>query len=99
MPLATRTRHATATPRADDRLLAGVAATKRVACPTYSTCIDAADTDGNLIIAAPGDSGLCEPTASPIGESMMIVSNAHPLHTCFVMIFPLRVHCSGRPER
>jgi hypothetical protein len=34
----------------------------QVACPAYTTCIDAADTNGNLIIAAPGDTGACVPT-------------------------------------
>ena len=33
--------------------------TTRVLCPAYTTCIDAADTNGNLIIGAPGDSGAC----------------------------------------
>jgi hypothetical protein len=35
-------------------------ATTRVSCPTKTHCIDAADTDGNLLIAAPGDSGSCD---------------------------------------
>jgi hypothetical protein len=33
-----------------------------VACPAYTLCIDAADTSGDLIIAAPGDDGMCVPT-------------------------------------
>lgn len=37
----------------------------RVACPAHTHCIDAADTDGNLIIAAPGDTGLCATLPMP----------------------------------
>jgi len=32
----------------------------QVACPVYTTCLGAADTNGNLIIGAPGDTGLCD---------------------------------------
>jgi len=35
--------------------------TGKVACPTFTTCIDAADTNGDGLIAAPGDSGACAP--------------------------------------
>ncbi len=31
----------------------------RVACPYFTTCLDAADTGGNLEVSAPGDSGSC----------------------------------------
>lgn len=34
----------------------------QLACPAYTACIDAADTNGNLVIGAPGDSGMCVPT-------------------------------------
>ena len=34
----------------------------QAACPLYTTCIDAADTNHDLIIAAPGDTGACAPT-------------------------------------
>ncbi|MBI3785920.1 MAG: hypothetical protein HY270_21210 [Deltaproteobacteria bacterium] len=34
-------------------------------CPTYTHCIDAGDTDGNLRIAAPGDNGSCTPPPAP----------------------------------
>jgi hypothetical protein len=37
----------------------------RMSCPAYTHCIDAADTDGNLIIAAPGDTGSCAPLPTP----------------------------------
>lgn len=37
----------------------------RVACASYTHCIDAADTNGDLIIGGPGDSGSC--AASPAG--------------------------------
>jgi hypothetical protein len=47
----------------------------RAACPGYTQCIDAADTNRDLVIAAPGDTGMCvaapaptatiTPTASP----------------------------------
>jgi concanavalin A-like lectin/glucanase superfamily protein len=37
----------------------------RMACPLYTHCIDAADTNGDLTIASPGDSGMCVPTPSP----------------------------------
>jgi len=33
----------------------------QVSCPIYTTCIDAADTNGDRIIAAPADSGACTP--------------------------------------
>ncbi|HYC23154.1 MAG TPA: hypothetical protein VEI94_10645, partial [Candidatus Bathyarchaeia archaeon] len=37
----------------------------QVACPDFSDCIDAADTNGDLRIAAPGDSGACNPKFIP----------------------------------
>lgn len=41
----------------------------RVTCSAHTQCIEAADTNGDLVIAAPGDSGLCAPpptaTATP----------------------------------
>ena len=37
----------------------------RAGCPAYTLCIDAADTNADLIIAAPGDSGACVPTPTP----------------------------------
>ena len=41
----------------------------RTSCPGFTQCIDAADTDGNRVIAAPGDSGSCgvlpTPTITP----------------------------------
>lgn len=37
----------------------------QIACPYLTTCLDAADTDQNLIIAAPGDSGACAPCGTP----------------------------------
>src|SRR6185436_2287760 len=36
----------------------------RVACPDYALCVDAADTNGDLLIAAPGDNGACNPVAT-----------------------------------
>jgi hypothetical protein len=36
----------------------------QVACPAYTTCIDAADTNHDLVIAAPGDTGGCVPIAT-----------------------------------
>lgn len=41
----------------------------RVSCPEHTHCIDAADTDGNLVIAAPGDSGSCAPSPTPTSVS------------------------------
>jgi hypothetical protein len=39
----------------------------QAACPAYTTCVDAADTNHDLIIAAPNDTGACvvSPTATP----------------------------------
>jgi hypothetical protein len=34
------------------------------ACPSSTTCVDAADTNHDLVIAAPGDSGSCAATAA-----------------------------------
>ena len=34
----------------------------RVACPAYTQCLEAADTNNDLIIAAAGDTGMCVPT-------------------------------------
>ncbi len=49
----------------------------QVACPAYTTCIDAADTNGNLIIAAPGDTGACvpTPTLTPTNTSTQTPTN------------------------
>jgi hypothetical protein len=33
----------------------------RVACPAFTTCVDAADTNADGLIKAPGDSGACAP--------------------------------------
>ncbi len=38
---------------------------RQVACPLYTTCIDASDTNHDLIIAATGDTGGCVPTPTP----------------------------------
>ncbi len=42
----------------------------RVSCSSYSACIDAADSNGDLIVAAPGDSGACVTlgACSPLGS-------------------------------
>lgn len=37
----------------------------QVACPEHTHCIDAADTDGDFAIRAPGDSGTCNPAPTP----------------------------------
>jgi len=37
----------------------------RAACPAFTRCIDAADSNGDLLIGAPGDSGACNPTPTP----------------------------------
>ena len=34
-------------------------------CTSFTHCMDAADTDGNLLIAAPGDTGACSPWPLP----------------------------------
>jgi hypothetical protein len=38
-------------------------------CTAYTHCIDAADTNGDLVIAAPGDSGACGVKATPTATS------------------------------
>lgn len=37
----------------------------RVVCPAYTQCLDAADTNGDLLVAAPSDTGMCVPTPAP----------------------------------
>jgi hypothetical protein len=41
----------------------------RVACPSFTTCIDAADTNHDGLIKAPGDSGACAAPATPTGTA------------------------------
>ena len=36
-----------------------------VPCPDWALCVDAADSNDDLIIAAPGDTGQCNPTPTP----------------------------------
>lgn len=42
----------------------------RVTCPTHTHCIDAADTDANLSIAAPGDTGSCAESPTPTSTAV-----------------------------
>lgn len=37
----------------------------RMACAGYTHCIDAADSNGDLVVAAPSDDGMCAPTVPP----------------------------------
>lgn len=41
----------------------------QVACTAYASCIDAADTNGDLIIAGPADDGTCVPGPTPTPTS------------------------------
>jgi hypothetical protein len=50
-------------PASECRNTPGVEATRR--CRAATHCIDAADSDGDLRIAAPGDTGSCAPAATP----------------------------------
>lgn len=38
----------------------------QVACTAFASCIDAADTNGDLIIAGPADDGTCMPAPTPV---------------------------------
>ncbi len=48
----------------NDHCVTGTKATA-VGCPTYAKCIDAADSNADLRIAAPGDTGSCVPAPLP----------------------------------
>ena len=37
----------------------------RVPCPAWTLCLDAADTNGDLVLASPADSGQCNPSVAP----------------------------------
>ena len=61
----------------------------RVACPGVTQCIEAADTNDDLIIGAPGDSGACAqtaptptPTIPPVHTPTPTPTPTSPAHFC-----------------
>lgn len=57
----------------------------RAGCPAYTKCIDAADSNGDLRIAAPGDSGACVP--APVPTVFLIVMENRNWSTVHNSIF------------
>ncbi len=58
----------------------------QVACTAFASCIDAADTNGDLIIAGPADDGTCVPAPTPVptgtpGETPTPVATPSPTPT------------------
>jgi len=49
----------------------------RVACPVYTACIDAADTNHDLLVAAPGDSGNCVSLPLPTSTATATMTITH----------------------
>ena len=62
-------------------LCTSTAKATRVLCPAYTQCLQASDTNDDLIIAAPGDSGGCAPTPTPTPPPPTLTATARPTDT------------------